>query len=440
MTRELSSFGRFPYFPQVAHAICWRAQLPASLAQVHEQFGATLAYGNGRSYGDSCLSASDHVIHTRSLDRFIAVDWSQGILMAEAGVTLEEILRVSVPNGWFLSVLPGTKFVTVGGAVANDIHGKNHHVRGTFGRHVRRFVLLRSDRGSIECSADQNADLFRATIGGLGLTGIIECVELQLIPIRSNKVEVTEIRYGSLRDFFAISAELDTSHEYAVSWLDCTAKGVAAGRGVYTVGDHSPQGPLIDDLPTRYHHVSVTPPMSLVNAVTLKLFNNMYFRSHRRGRARKSMYFDRFFFPLDRFSGWNRLYGPKGFQQYQCVIPDQSAQSVVRELLAAIADSGRGSFLSVLKRCGDLKSPGLMSFPLPGVSLALDFPQHVDLERSLFPRLDAIVRESRGRLYPAKDAHMSAADFRRSYPSWEQVERLRDPALNSRFWQRVAAE
>jgi FAD/FMN-containing dehydrogenase len=183
--------------------------------------------------------------------------------------------------------------------------------------------------------------------------------------------------------------------------------------------------------------VPTTPPVSLVNRSSLRLFNTAYYRGHRAGCSRHSTDFDRFFFPLDGILNWNRLYGSKGFQQFQAVVPEANQQAAAGEMLRAIAASGMGSFLAVMKRCGDLESPGLMSFPLRGVSLALDFPQHEDLATSLFPRLDAIVREAGGRLYPAKDAHMRAADFRRGYPTWEAVEGLRDPALNSRFWQRV---
>ena len=439
MNRELTSWGRFPAFAQIGHEVYWREQLRGSLGELRARFGCTLAFGSGRSYGDSCQAASGHALLTRNLNRFIAVDWDQGIITAEAGVTLQEILSVCIPRGWFLPVVPGTKFVTLGGAVANDIHGKNHHVRGTFGHHLRRFWLQRSDSGSIECSKQLNTELFQATIGGLGLTGIIEAVELQLRPIPSNRLDVSEIRYESLEEFFALSAQLDVHHEYAVSWMDCTASGTAVGRGIYSAANHSTRTTLVDDPGRRVLRVLMTPPFSLVNSLSLRAFNSLYFRSHRRGHVRKATHFENFFFPLDGILGWNRLYGPHGFQQYQCVIPDSCSQVAVRELLAAIADSGRGSFLTVLKRCGAQSSPGLMSFPLAGVSLAIDFPQHDDLQQSLFPRLDAIVREAGGRLYPAKDAHMSAEDFRCGYPAWEQVERLRDPALNSRFWQRVAA-
>jgi len=436
MSRHLSSWGRFPDFPQVEHRADWRAQLPQCLARLHERVGTTLVYGNGRSYGDSCLAASDNVIGTIALDRFVEADWVDGRIIVEAGVTLGQILELAVPRGWFLPVVPGTQYVTVGGAVANDIHGKNHHVRGTFGRHVVSFGLLRSDRGILRCSPQENADLFAATIGGLGLSGVIEWIELRLMPVPGGELTVIEQRFTSIADFFALSNELDAGHEYAVSWIDCLARGASAGRGVYAVGRHSASTGIA--MPRRNRlRIPLTPPVSCVNGLTLRAFNLIYYRARRAGRSIRNVAFEPFFFPLDRILEWNRLYGPRGFQQFQCVLPEASAEAACRELLAAIGASGRGSFLAVMKRCGVLESPGLMSFPLPGVSLALDFPQHAELALSLFPRLDAIVRAAAGRFYPAKDAHMNAADFQRQYPGWTRVEALRDPALDSRFWQRV---
>jgi FAD/FMN-containing dehydrogenase len=399
-------------------------------------FGSTLPFGDGRSYGDSCLAASDHVVHLRSLDRFIAADWSRGTITAEAGVTLEQVLDVSVPHGWFLPVTPGTKHVTLGGALANDVHGKNHHVRGTFGCHVLQFGLVRSDAGELRCSHEENADLFQATIGGLGLTGIVSWLELQLMPVRSARVRVAEIRFGSLEEFFSLSAELDAQHEYTVSWLDCTARGGAIGRGLYSAGDHCEDGGLAVSPRTKLS-VPVT-SRSLLNPVSLRIFNSLYYRA-RPARRQRFMGYEPFLYPLDRLLHWNRLYGARGFQQFQCVLPERNARGAARELLTAVSASGKGSFLAVMKRCGDARSPGLLSFPMPGVTVALDFAQDVELSRSLLPRLDSIVREAEGRLYPAKDAHMSGEDFRRAYPAWERVAMLRDAALSSRFWERVTA-
>jgi FAD/FMN-containing dehydrogenase len=433
----LHSWGRYPKAPQAGHVCPWRSELAAQLDMIVREQGSTLPFGNGRSYGDSCLAASSHVLQTRSLDRFIQVDWENGLVLAEAGVTLAEILAIAIPQGWFLSVTPGTQFATLGGAIANDVHGKNHHLRGTFGNHVLRFGLLRHGQEALTCSANENSALFAATIGGLGLTGVIDWAEIRLMPIRSSQIDSTVVRFGGLADFFALSADLDHQHEYSVAWIDCLAKGANIGRGVFIIGDHARYGQ--QELVKRPKlRIPLTPPFSLINKLSLHAFNEAYWRVHSGSRTRLRTSYEPFFYPLDRILHWNRIYGRKGFQQYQCVIPDVTAELAVRELLGAIADSGQGSFLAVLKRCGDIASSGLLSFPLPGTSLALDFPQKVDLA-PLFVRLDAIVREAGGRLYPAKDAHMSGNDFRQAYPAWEQLEALRDPALNSLFWKRVTA-
>jgi FAD/FMN-containing dehydrogenase len=400
------------------------------------QHQTSLPYGNGRSYGDSCLAASDQVLHMRSLDRFIRADWSAGKIRVEAGVTLAEILAAAIPHGWFLPVTPGTQFATVGGAIANDVHGKNHHLRGTFGNHVLRFGLLRHGETALICSATENTKLFAASIGGLGLTGVINWADLQLMPVRSSQIDSTVVRFANLAEFFSLSAELDHQHEYSVAWVDCLAKGADTGRGVFIVGDHARYGSLEVERGSRLK-MPLTPPVSLINNLSLRAFNSLYWRAHPGQRTAKRSAYEPFFYPLDRILHWNRIYGRNGFQQYQCVIPDANAQAAMGELLSAIADSGQGSFLAVLKRCGDIASPGLLSFPMPGTSLALDFPNSGDLQHVLFPRLDAIVRTAGGRLYPAKDAHMSGSDFRQAYPAWERLEALRDPSLMSRFWKRV---
>lgn len=433
---EFVSWGRYPNCPQAAQTCAWRADLAPLLDRLVTNYGSTLPFGNGRSYGDSCLAVSDHVLHMRSLNRFIEADWKTGSVVAEAGVSLEELLRVTIPRGWFLPVTPGTKLVTLGGALANDVHGKNHHKRGTFGRHVQSFGLRRSDGAFLVCSLDENKELFGATIGGLGLTGIIEWVALRLMPIHSSEIAATHVRFGSLEEFFSISEELDHAHEYAVAWIDCLARGQSVGRGIYIVGDHVAEGELKLEDRGRVN-VPVTPPISAINRFTLRLFNTAYYHKHRAGRHDVTMGYDPFFYPLDRVLNWNRIYGQKGFQQYQCVVPKNDSSSAIAELLRVTAKEGSGSFLAVLKRFGDLPSPGLLSFPTEGATLALDFPERGHATKRLFAKLDSIVRAAGGRLYPAKDAHMSGDDFRAWYPAWRQLEQLRDPALCSRFWRRV---
>ncbi|AXF07064.1 FAD-binding oxidoreductase [Paraburkholderia graminis] len=436
MTGPLRSWGRYPDFPQAGHAVQWRDRVRPVFAQTAQAHGTTLAYGNGRSYGDSCLAATGHVVHTRGLDRFIAADWTTGVVRAEAGAMFADVLEIAVTRGWMLPVTPGTKYVTLGGAVANDVHGKNHHVRGTFGRHVRRFSLLRSDGESLECSPHDNAEYFAATIGGLGLTGVITWVEIQLMPIRSSQISVKSIRFENLDEFFTLSQELDNQYEYSVAWIDCVSRGSALGRGRFIVGDHAEQGGL--QLPARKKHtVPLTPPISLINPLTLRAFNTLYYYRQQQKTVASEVDYDSYFYPLDSLLEWHRIYGKRGFQQYQCVLPQAESRAGMRAILDTIGKSGAGSFLAVLKRCGDIASPGLLSFPMAGASLALDFPQRDEGNRRLFERLDAIVRGAGGRLYPAKDAHMSASDFQRAYPAWHRLEALRDPALMSRFWQRT---
>lgn len=433
----LLSWGRYPNYPQQANSIYWTGQIRDSLLNSARNNETTLAYGNGRSYGDVCLAASNKVLSTRHLDRWIAANWETGVITVEAGVTLGEILSLALVKGWFLPVSPGTKFVTIGGAIANDVHGKNHHQRGTFGRYVGKLMLQRSDLSEpLICSANENQPLFSATIGGLGLTGIITAAELQLIPVKSSFIDTRQYRFANIQEFFQLSIDLDPKHEYSVAWIDCVAKGNALGRGIYFVGDHATTG-SINSVIKKSLNLAFTPPFSLINQLSLKIFNQMYFQTHPTSHDLKKVYFDTFFYPLDRIQQWNRIYGPKGFQQYQCVIPEANAEDAIKDIITIIAKSGHGSFLVVLKRCGNLVSPGLLSFPLPGISLALDFPEQGNKNKALFQKLDQILRVSLGRIYPAKDAHMSGEDFRKAYPQWEALEKMRDPILLSHFWQRV---
>lgn len=436
MNVALSCWGNYPRFPQHPTACHWRSDLPQLLARVCLEHETTLPFGAGLSYGDSCLASSDQVLHMRPLDRFIAADWSTGTVTAEAGVTLEEIHSLAVPHGWFLAVTPGTKYITLGGAIANDVHGKNHHRRGTFGRHVRRLGLLRSDIGRLTCSPEESGDLFDATIGGLGLTGLIEWAEIRMMPVRSSVIDRVIQRFNDVDEFFSLSAELEAKHEFCVSWIDCAERGKAIGRGVCMAGDFSSDGPLTVAAPRRLT-VPFTPAVSIFNRHTVRAFNAFYWRKAPSIRTAARIGFDPYFYPLDVVLKWNRMYGPLGFQQYQALIPEAESRAGIHALLDTIAASGSGSFLAVLKRFGTLPSPGILSFPQAGTTLALDFPQADKPGVKLFPRLDAIVRETGGRIYPAKDAHMSGEDFRRGYPAWETLEARRDPALMSRFWKRV---
>lgn len=397
-----------------------------------------LPFGNGRSYGDSCLNAGGALLRMRRLDRFIHFDRERGVLECEAGVLLDEILTLIASSGWFLPVTPGTRFVTVGGAIANDVHGKNHHRAGTFGRHVQSFELLRSDRGRLECSADRNPEWFAATIGGLGLTGVITSARIALRPVAGPWLDLETIRFGNLEEFLRLSGESDEDFEYTVAWIDCNGRGNGLGRGIFQRANHSSAAHEPRKLRRSAWDVRPMPPISLVNTATTHVFNALYYGRHPVGRKRHLIHYEPFFYPLDGVRNWNRLYGPRGFFQYQCVVPFGPARAALRALLEAIAQSRIPSFLSVLKAFGDAVSPGMMSFPCPGLTLAIDFPADPARTPRLFERLDAIVQEAGGRLYPAKDARMSADLFRSGYPRWREFAAFVDPRCSSSFWRRVA--
>ena len=434
---QLLSWGRYPRHPQIAHPASWPEQVSQSLASIASLGHRTaLAFGCGRSYGDSCLAQSGHVLAMQRMDRVLTADWDTGVVLAQAGLTLAELIRIALPRGWFLTVTPGTKFVTLGGAVANDVHGKNHHVVGTFGRHVRNLQIFRSDEGVTQCSPSQRPELFAATVGGLGLTGVILAVELQLRRVGSSEIEQHSIKFGGLDEFFELCQAYDTSYEYTVAWIDCLASGKQAGRGHYIAGNHVQEG-CLELTPSGGLRMPIDPPFSLINSLSLRAFNTLYYHRQRRKEVASRVGYDPFFYPLDRLQQWNRMYGWAGFQQFKCIVPQQHGHEVIRDVLQLISKSGTGSFLAVLKQCGELASPGLLSFPLHGVSLALDFPQRARVNERLFRKLDALVHEVGGRLYPAKDAHMSATHFKQAYPCWESVEALRDPRLMSQFWKRV---
>lgn len=395
-----------------------------------------LPFGNGRSYGDVCLNREGCLVDSRALDA-LTLEADTGIVRAGGGVLLGDVLDLVVPKGWFLPVSPGTKFVTVGGAIANDVHGKNHHRAGCFGGHVLRFEVLRSDGSRTVCSPEQNVDLFEATIGGLGLTGLITWAEVRMKRIEGPEIVAESTRFGTLGHFFALSKETEDTHEYTVAWIDCLARGDDAGRGWFFAGNHragqGDDGKGTTRRPTL--RVPFTSPFPLVNRISLRLFNTLYYARSR--PAREVVHYDGFFYPLDSIREWNRIYGPNGFYQFQCVIPDRFGEEGIREILAQIAEAGRGSFLAVLKQFGDRPSPGWLSFPRPGPTLALDFPNRGAETRRLLKRLEAVVAEAGGAIYPAKDACMSPSTFQAAYPRWEELEALRDPAFSSDFWRRT---
>ncbi len=433
----IQAWGRVHRGRHRVSAPAWPAEVEAAARASAAMSGSTLARGLGRSYGDSGLNLGGGLVAMAGIDRAIAFDRASGILRADAGMTLDAVLRLAVPSGWFLPVTPGTKFVTLGGAVANDVHGKNHHVAGCFGRHVRRLALWRSDRGVVECAPDAEAGLFRATVGGLGLTGIVLWVEIALAPIASAAMTVENERFEDLDSFFRLSQD-GGEWPYTVAWVDTLATGSRLGRGVFSRGRHADTGPLT---PHRAGGPSVPldTPGFLLNRWTVGAFNRLYHARPGAGFRGRQPYYP-FFYPLDRIGRWNRLYGPRGFYQWQGVVPPPVARDAVADLLARIARSGDASFLAVLKNFGDLPSPGPMSFPMAGTTLALDFPNRGGRTLALMAELDRVVAEAGGRLYPAKDGRMPAEAFRRGYPAWRDLEQRRDPMLQSSFWRRVSQE
>lgn len=434
MTR---SWGGRPDRSRGVHRIRWTSDVLPPVP--HD--ASLLPQGLARSYGDSCLNDGGLLLETRSLDRFLDLDAERGLVRAEAGVSLAEVLDLVVPLGWFLPVTPGTKHVTLGGAIANDVHGKDHHVSGTFGRHVTRFELLRSDGSRRICSPAQHADLFAATIGGLGLTGLITWAEFQLVRIPSSFVAMETVRFDGLDGFFALSTESNATHPYAVAWVDTFARGDALGRGLFMRGafTDAPRGePSARAKRTRLS-VPIVLPDAALHPFAVATFNHAYFHKQLAPSLRRVVPYEPFFYPLDSIAHWNRLYGRRGFYQYQCVVPFEEGHAAMRAILRACADAREASFLSVLKTFGDLPSPGLLSFPMPGVTLALDFPDRGARTLALLDRLDALVREAGGRVYPAKDARMSPETFRASYPTWERFVKHVDPAFSSSFWRRVTA-
>lgn len=425
------SWGRYFNYSHDERAMYWRQDaLPVSATKC-------LPYGLGRSYGDSCLNDGGVLINTRGLDRLIAFDADTGVLRCETGISLAEILQLCVPRGWFLPVTPGTKFVTLGGAIANDVHGKNHERDGTFGRYVRVFELLRSDGSRRLCSPTENQELYRATIGGLGLTGLVVWAEIQLLRVQNAFVDDDSFQCRDLEHCLQLFEQSRDSHQYRVAWIDCLAQGEHLGRGIFSRANHCSN----QSLPVMHEQrkklaVPFTLPPYLLNRYTVSAFNALYFRKLGKPQTSTRQDYDSFFYPLDNIHHWNRIYGPRGFLQYQCVVTREPS-AALRALLLRIASSGQASFLSVLKEFGALESPGLLSFPRKGFTLALDFPNLGQATLGLLDDLDAIVREAEGAVYPAKDARMSPAIFHLGYSAVDDFLPYVDPQFSSSFWRRV---
>jgi FAD/FMN-containing dehydrogenase len=430
MAEFYDSWGRLDHHPR-------EASDSATFAAAGAAGGAFLPFGNGRSYGDSCHNDDGRLVPMQPGARIHAFDPQTGILDADAGVTLEAILARVVPHGFFLEVTPGTALATLGGAVANDVHGKNHHRRGSFGHAVVSFDLLRSDRGALLCSRSENADLFAASVGGMGLTGLITRVRLRLMRVGSADIEQLARRFSDIDGYFDAIDAIDREHEYSVAWIDQLATGKSTGRGVLLAGNHAEAGTSVRAA-RKHLSVPLQPPVNLLNRLTLTAFNALYFARAPKRETRSLAGWRGYFHPLDAIGHWNRLYGPKGLYQHQSVFPVEGARETVLRLMECARRQGHSSFLTVLKRFGDVSQTGLLSFARPGFTLTLDFANQGAGTLRMLDALDQIVLEAGGALNPYKDARMSPAMFAASFPHWRRLEAMRDPRLVSDFWKRTA--
>lgn len=420
----LSGWGNYPRLDCAVRTPRGEADLAQAIAQ-----GPVIARGNGRSYGDSALHP-DTTLDMRGMNRLIGFDEASGQVVAEAGIMLDDLLQIFLPKGWFPMVTPGTRFVTLGGMIASDVHGKNHHCDGAFSACLD-WIDVMGPKGAVQrCSREDNADLFHATTGGMGLTGVICRAAFRMRPVESGWIRQRSIATADL-DTTLAAFESNAEASYSVAWIDCMAQGAALGRSILTLGEHA----QVNELPLEYRAAPLDAPVRrkrpvplnapgfALNRYSVRAFNQLYYTKGAKAVGDTLVSWDSYFYPLDALLHWNRIYGRRGFVQYQCVLPlDQSARGL-RELLARIADSGLGSFLAVLKRMG-AASAGAMSFPMEGYTLALDFPA-TPQTLSLLRRLDEIVIAHGGRFYLAKDSRLSPEVLRRADPRAAEFQSLR---------------
>lgn len=395
-----------------------------------------IARGRGCSYGDAALNQQGQVILTERLNHFLAFDRERGVLTVEAGITLAEILTVIIPCGWFLPVTPGTQHASLGGCVASDVHGKNHLQRGSIGQHILALELIQCADKVTFCSTNENPDLFWATVGGMGLTGIIGTVSLQLIPIPSSYMAVSYQPTSDLEHTFTMLNHYSAHDPYRIAWLDllCTAKTL--GRGIIMTAHHAEVNELSTSLRThplsrfskRRFSIPAHCPPWLLNKALLKFYNHHYWHKQQRKNFSNSPHilsYQDYFYPLDHIQHWNRLYGKRGFIQYQCVLPHANALENTQKMLQLLHNNHYPVFLATLK-CFGASEQGMLSFPLPGFTLALDLPLLDQQLFSVLAQLDEIVANAGGRIYLAKDTHLSESLFRDMYPRYTEWLRLKN--------------
>ncbi|QKX15654.1 FAD-binding oxidoreductase [Microbulbifer sp. YPW1] len=413
---KLSGWGRYPVIDSLPEFPVGD-ECVMKLIEAHGS-GPLIGRGLGRSYGDSALAPT--AVHSAYLDYFRYFDKQTGILRCAAGVSLASVLELIVPEGWFLPVTPGTKYVTVGGAVASDVHGKNHHIDGCFSEFVQSITIATAN-GIVECSKTSNAELFCATCGGMGLTGFILEVEIRLKRISSSFIQATTIKTKNIAETVE-ALDIHRSATYSVAWIDCLSTGKGLGRSLIMLGEHADDGGLQTGCKARLS-VPFDVPGLFLNGVTMQAFNSVYYHRVTKAKSRSLVSYEPYFYPLDGVRNWNRLYGSDGFLQYQFVIPRKAGIEGLTVILNRLAASKRGSFLAVLKLFGEENS-NYLSFPMEGYTLALDLKRSPEVF-ALLDELDDVVVGLGGRIYLAKDARMSKSIFQASYPGWESFSQLR---------------
>lgn len=430
---KLAGWGRYP----VVEARAYRPRSVEALRQLVVSEPSLIARGNGRAYGDSAINASA-TVETQHLSRMIAFDPASGLLIAEAGVLLGDVIAAFLPRGWFPMVTPGTKFVTLGGAIAADVHGKNHHRIGSFRSCVDWIDVMGPDGETRRCSPQDDAALFDHTLGGMGLTGIILRAAIRLRPVETAWIRQTTTAVPNLKAAM-VAFEASQVTTYSVAWIDCLGTGANLGRSIVMLGEHAVRADLLPrqaQAPFRIKskrklRIPMDLPAFTLNSLTVRAFNALYYWAGARKTGIQLVDWDSYFYPLDSILGWNRIYGRKGFAQFQCALPLDRSESGLTALLSEIAKTGSGSFLAVLKRFG--KQDGAFSFPMEGYTLALDFPL-TPKTLALLERLDQITIAHGGRFYLAKDSRMTMATLRASDPRAADFQAHREShGLTSRF-------